>query len=52
MKLRPDFTIHNVLSVPNVKCNLILISQLLEFNPKYGVQFFFLKIFRLYKTIL
>lgn len=40
MKFDPKFAIHHVLYVPYLKCNLISISQLLYFNPSYGVHFF------------
>lgn len=39
MKLGPQLVIHDVLYAPNLKCNLISISQLLQDNFKYGVYF-------------
>lgn len=40
LKLGPRLTIHNVLYVLNLNYNLISISQLLQYNPKYEVYFF------------
>lgn len=39
IKWGSKFLILNVLYVPNLKCNLISILQLLHFNPTYGVYF-------------
>lgn len=51
MKFGPELVINHVLYVPDLMCNLISISQLLHFNPKYGVEFIFIKIYVLYRTI-
>lgn len=38
-KLRPKLVLNGVLYIPNLACNLLIISQLSQYHPSYGLNF-------------